>query len=140
MPCNVLFVVSFPEGCLDNVAGVEVAEEVPELLPPLHDISASTSTQTTRIEIETDLERCNATPFLFNQGAEQGNHSKENNKDDCKVENQFLYTTACLKYSSRAAATKDTAQTCTSCLKQNKHDDRYTENNLYYPDCRKPQL
>jgi len=89
-----------------------------------------------RIEIETDLECCNTTPLLFNQGAEQGNYSKENDKYDSQVENQFFYTATRLKHCSSAAATENATQARTACLKQDKHDYRDTKNNLYYPDCR----
>jgi hypothetical protein len=92
--------------------------------------------KTTRIEIETDLECCNTTPFLFNQGAEQRNYSKENNEHDSQVEYQFLYTATRLKHCSSATATENATQACTACLKQYKHDYRYTKNYLYYPDCR----
>ena len=102
---------------------------------PLHDMSVSASVKTTRIEIETDLECCNTTPLLFNQGAEQGNYSKENDEHDSHVENQFLYTATRLKHCSSAATTENATQTRTACLKQDKHDYRYTKNNLYYPDC-----
>jgi len=120
------------------MVGVEGVEEVPEAPSPLHDISTSVSVITTRVEMETDFERCNTTACLFDQGAEQWNHSKENNENDSKIENQFLYTTTCLKHGSRAAATKNTTQTSATCLQQDKHDNRYTKNNLYDPDCRKP--
>ena len=61
----------FPEDCPDEVEDVECVEEVPGALPPLHDISTSASVKTTGIEIETDLECCNTTPFLFDQSAQQ---------------------------------------------------------------------
>ena len=133
-----VLVVSFPKDCPGEEVDLEGVEEVPEVPPPLHDISPSVSMKPTRIEIEADLECRNTTPLLLNQCAEQGNHSKENNKHDSKVENQFLYTTACLEHGSSAAATKNTTETCASCLQQDKHDNRYTKNNLYDPDCRKP--
>jgi hypothetical protein len=74
--------------------------------------------------------------FLFNQGAEQGNNRKEYNEHNCKVENQFLYTAPSFEYCSSAAPTENATQTCATRLKQDKHYYRYTENNLYYPDCR----
>src|SRR5260370_42418063 len=79
-------------------------------------------------------------PLLFDQGTEQGNKSEENNEHNSKVENQFLYTATCLKHCSSAAATENTTQTRTACLKQDKHDYRYTKNNLYDPNCWQPQL
>lgn len=137
--CDEVLVALFPKDCPDEeMVGVEGVEEVPEAPSALHDISTSASVKTTRIEMETDFECCNTTAFLFDQGAEQWNHSKENNENDSKIENQFLYTTTRLKHGSRAAATKNTTQTSTTCLQQDKHDNRYTKNNLYDPDCRKP--
>jgi hypothetical protein len=76
-----------PELPPDNVAGVVVVEELPVLLLPLHELSVSASKKTKTIEIKGDLECCNTTPFLFNQGTEQGNQSKENNEYNSKVEN-----------------------------------------------------
>ncbi len=60
-----VLVASFPKDCPSEVVGVEGVEEVPEALPPLHDISPSASMKTARIEIETDLERCTTIAFLF---------------------------------------------------------------------------
>ena len=37
---------------------------------------------------------------------------------------------------SSAAAAENAPETRTTCLKQDKNNYRYTENNLYYPDCR----
>ena len=86
------------------------------------------------------VSRCNITAsqklLLFNQGAEQGNKGKEYNEYNCEVENQFLYATPSFEYCSRAAPTENATQTCATRLKQDKHYYRYTENNLYYPDCR----
>ena len=108
----------------DNVAGVVDVEELTVLPLPLHEISVSPRMKTKRFEIKRDLECCNTNPFLFNQGAEQGNNSKENNEHDSKVENQFLYTAPCLKHCSSAAATENATQARTACLKQDKHDYR----------------
>jgi hypothetical protein len=76
----------------------------------------------------------------LDQRTEQGNSSKEDHEHDSKIENQFLYTTPCLKHSASAAAAENASQTCATRLKQDKNDYSYTENYLYYADCWKPQL
>ena len=124
-----------PELPPDNVDGVLELEELTVLPLALHDMSVSPSMKAKKIEIKKDLESCNTIPFLFNQGAEQGNNSKENNEHDSKVENQFLYTAPRLKHCSSAAAAENAPETRTTCLKQDKNDYCYTENDLYYPDC-----
>ena len=80
------------------------------------------------------------TCLLFNQRAEQGNNSKKDHEHDGKIENQFFYTTPCLKHSARAAAAENAAQTCATRLKQDKNNYSYTENYLDDADCWKPQL
>lgn len=54
----------------------------------------------------------------MNQGAEQRDSSKENHENDGKVEKQTLYTSACLKHRTCAAAAEDAAQACATDLEQ----------------------
>jgi hypothetical protein len=97
--------------------------------------------KTKKVAIKRDVERnLKLTHLLLNQGAEQGNNGEENNEYDCEIENQFLYTPPRLKHSTSITATENASQTCATCLKQDKNNYSNTENNLYHPDCWKPQL
>ncbi len=60
-----VLVASFPKDCPCEAAGVVDVEEALEAPPPLHDISPSASMKTTRIEIETGLERRTTIAFFI---------------------------------------------------------------------------
>ena len=107
IPGDVVAVVLPPEFPPDDEACVVGVEELPLLLLPLHDVSGSARMKTKKITINSDLECCNTTPFLFNQRAEQRNRSKKYNEHNSEVENQFLYTASRFKNCSSAAATEN---------------------------------
>jgi hypothetical protein len=145
MPGDAVAVILPSELPPDVVACVVGVEELPLLPLPLHAASVKLTMKTKKVAIKRDLEcrkwdNCKPIRLLMNQRTEQGNSGKENNEHDSEIENQFLYTTPCLKHCTSTAATEDASQTCATRLKQDKNDYSYTEYNLYYPDCWKPQL